>query len=437
MAISGRPISALYIHRSGVFGGASRSLLELIRAFPDGSVKPHLITQKGNVQGFFENAGASVITTPGISQFDNTEWGYYRGYRWVLLVREAWYSLFTVVGILRARRKWKNLDLVHINEITMALPVVLSKLILKKPVIVHCRSVQRRAANSLRNRMLVGIVKKYANRVIAIDETVRRSLPSNVDVEIVHNGYSPKPLNRSELGADQTTVQVASLPKSVVKIGMVGNLLEMKGPYDFLEAARRCHEKKSKAVFIIVGDNVRTVHGVKGFVLRKLGFNQDLRAGIAERIRTYGMEDCFHLLGFTADVQKVYETIDVLCFPSHLNAVGRPVIEAAFSRVPSIVSTDRALEDTMVHGQTGLCVPPGNVEALAEAIMFFCANPDRIKSMGEAAYRLALENFDIKKNAHKVLSIYRKSLEPAGCQEAGTWGGRAVDNAEDVDLESR
>ena len=413
MKESERPISVLYIHRSGVFGGASRSLLELIRAFPREAVEAHLITQKGNVASFFERAGASVISTPGISQFDNTEWGYYRGYRWLLLAREVWFSPFTIIGILKARKKWKNLDLVHVNEITMTLPIVLSKLILKKPVIVHWRSVQRGGTNSLRSRMLMKILKRYADRVIAIDETVRRSLPANVDAEIVHNGYSQEPLNRSEQKADNTSVKVASLPKEGVKIGMVGNLLEMKGPYDFLEAARRCYEKKSKAVFLIVGDNVRTVRGIRSFMLRKLGFAQDLRAEIEERIRRYGMEDRFHLLGFTANIQKIYEHIDVLCFPSHLNAVGRPVIEAAFSKVPSIVSTDRPADDTVIHGQTGICVPPRNVEALAEAMMFFCANPDEIKTMGEAAYHLALKNFDIKKNAHKVLNIYRESLGQA------------------------
>jgi glycosyltransferase involved in cell wall biosynthesis len=423
-----RPISVLYIHCSGVFGGASRSLLELIRTFPYGSVKAHLITQKGNVQGFFENAGAPVISTLGISQFDNTEWGYYRGYRWLLLARETWFSLFAVLGILRARRKWKNLDLVHVNEITMALPIILSKLILKKPVVVHCRSVQRRVTNSLRSRILVRILKRYTDRVIAIDETVSRSLPSDIKVEIVHNGYSPEPVGCPGENTEEAADAVASLPKEAVKIGMVGNLLEMKGPYDFLEAARLCSARKSKAVFIVVGDNVRTVRGMRSFMLRKWGFAHDLRAGMEERIRRYGMEDYFHLLGFTADIQKIYECIDVLCFPSHLNAVGRPVIEAAFNKVPSIVSIDRAADDTIIHGQTGICVPPGNVKALAEAMMFFCANPCEIKRMGEAAYHLALKNFDMKKSAYKVLNIYRESLGQVAYNKAGRWGYEEIES---------
>jgi glycosyltransferase involved in cell wall biosynthesis len=421
-----KSISVLYVHHCGVFGGASRSLLEMVRAFPKGSVQPHLITQKGNVQRFLESAGASVISTPGISQFDNTEWGYYRGYRWLLLARELAYSFFTLTGFLRARKKWKDLDLVHVNEITMVLPIILSKLILKKPVIVHCRSVQQSKKNNLRSKMVAGVLKKYADRIIAIDMTVRRSLPSSVNVNIVHNGYSQEPVIRLEREIDETAGKLESLPKDAVKICMVGNLLEMKGPYDFIEAARICFEKKPKAVFIVVGDNVRSVRGIKGFVIRKLGFAHDVKAGIEERIRRYGMEGCFYLLGFTADVERIYENIDVLCFPSHLNAVGRPVIEAAFFKIPSIVSTGRAAKDTIVHGQTGLCVPPQKPGALADAIMFFCSRPDEIKRMGEAAYRLALKNFDVRKNAQKVLDIYRERLAAADMPEHKTIASRPV-----------
>ena len=42
-------INVLYVHHCGIYGGASRSLFEAISNFPQGKVKPYLITQKGNV----------------------------------------------------------------------------------------------------------------------------------------------------------------------------------------------------------------------------------------------------------------------------------------------------------------------------------------------------------------------------------------------------
>jgi glycosyltransferase involved in cell wall biosynthesis len=131
---------------------------------------------------------------------------------------------------------------------------------------------------------------------------------------------------------------------------------------------------------------------------------------LRRHIEKYGLKDSVHLIAFTPDIDQVYRNIDVLCFPSHLNAVGRPVIEAAFWSVPSIVAMRDPQPDTMVHCETGLCIEPGDPRAIADAISFFCRNPFETARMGEAARRLALQNFDSGKNAARVLDIYLRAL---------------------------
>jgi glycosyltransferase involved in cell wall biosynthesis len=86
------------------------------------------------------------------------------------------------------------------------------------------------------------------------------------------------------------------------------------------------------------------------------------------------------------------------------------VFEAAFWKVPSIVAVRDPQPDTMVHRETGLCIEPGDPSAIAEAIAYFSRNPLEVARMGEAARRLALENFDSRKNAARVLEIYRRVL---------------------------
>src|SRR5262245_42206448 len=109
------PISVLYVHPVGTFGGASRSLLELVAGFPAGSVAPRLVTQRGSVVPVFEGQGMDIIQTAGISQFDHTRFGHYRGKRWLLLLREAYYLPFTLIALLRARFRWRDIDVVHVN----------------------------------------------------------------------------------------------------------------------------------------------------------------------------------------------------------------------------------------------------------------------------------------------------------------------------------
>ena len=93
-----------------------------------------------------------------------------------------------------------------------------------------------------------------------------------------------------------------------------------------------------------------------------------------------------------------------------MNAVGRPVIEASFYKVPSIVAITDPLDDTMIDDETGICIPKKKPQALAGAIEYFYSNQQEIDRMGQAAFQLALENFDSKQNAEKMLKIYQNCL---------------------------
>ena len=49
---------------------------------------------------------------------------------------------------------------------------------------------------------------------------------------------------------------------------------------------------------------------------------------------------------------------------------------------------------------------PSTQKQLANAIEYLHSRPEEVKRMGELAHELAMKNFDIKKNALKVLEIY-------------------------------
>ena len=59
-------------HRAAPFGGASRSLLELIQSFTAGAVQPRVLTRRGQFQEILAAAGVEVRGCDGVSQFDNT-----------------------------------------------------------------------------------------------------------------------------------------------------------------------------------------------------------------------------------------------------------------------------------------------------------------------------------------------------------------------------
>lgn len=395
-------ISVLYIHHAGTFGGASRSLLEMIKAFPANTVKAQAIVQRGSVAGIMEKMGLPHIQTRGISQFDNTRYGHYQGLRWLLLMRELFYAPFTLASIWRAKRIWKDIELIHINEVTLLLPIVAAKIIFGKPVVVHMRSVQN-DGKGLPSALVRFVLKHFSDRVVAIDLTVKNSARDLIH-EVVHNGFSPE----GTIGDEGGPNPLAHLPSDTLKVAMVGNVLPFKGSYEFVEAADICRRRGLKVDFVIVGGNVRRLSGPVGFLLKKLNFAQDVMGDIVRYVREHDLESRVHFFPVTSDIRPFYENIDVLCFPSHLDAVGRPVFEAAFSKVPSIVAIRNPLEDTFIDGQTGIRIDEKNPGALAGAIEYFCIHPEEIARMGNAACDLAMKNFDIRKNARRIVEIYNE-----------------------------
>jgi glycosyltransferase involved in cell wall biosynthesis len=251
------------------------------------------------------------------------------------------------------------------------------------------------------------LLRRYADAVVAIDETVRASLPADLKIDVVHNSFTPTA--SSEI--PQAVADLRSrFNEGSLRVGMVGNLLAMKGVYEFLEAARICVAKGLNVDFVLVGTNPRRLSGLKGFFLRYIGFAHNLEGDIERCVDTYGLGGRLHWPGFMSDVSSVYRSLDLLCFPSHLDAVGRPVIEAAWFGVPSIVALDRSSPDTFIDGKTGVAVPSRNPEALAAAISRLCERRDEVRRMGQAARALAERNFDSKKNACSILAVYERVL---------------------------
>jgi len=110
------------------------------------------------------------------------------------------------------------------------------------------------------------------------------------------------------------------------------------------------------------------------------------------------------------DIKYVYDRLDVLLFPSHFDAPGRPVFEAGFSSVPSVVAAENPTPDTFIPNETGLAIPARNPQALADAIAFLYDNPEERVRMGRNANELARQNFMPDTNAKKLLTIYKSIL---------------------------
>ena len=397
-------IKVLYIDGDGPFGGASRSLFEAIKSMPAGKVRPFFLGSEGTALNVYRQIAVEVCIARGLPKIDNTRYGFYRGMRWLILLREISYVPFMISALLEAKSRWKKFDLIHVNEFVYIIPGLIAKYLFRAPLVVHFRALARVSDSSIRTRFLNLIFANYVDAMIAIDGNVRRTLPDELPVKIINNSFNPVSTSNPE---KLFLEFFQSLKPSILRVGFVGNLHKAKGLFDIVDAAKLILDSGVAVQFIIVGGSTIRDTGFKAWALSMLGLSQNIRAKLLDRINSNFLSDNFFLMGPTMNIAHVYNNLDILLFPSHYDAPGRPVFEAGFSGIPSIVAVENPSPDTFVHGQTGLSIPARDSLSLAKAILFFAQNPSERKRMGQNAKKLALANFDTHTNSKKLLQAYK------------------------------
>ncbi len=386
----------LYINHVGNFAGTSRSLFELITAFPKGNVYPHLISPKGNFTDKIMDLKIPLIKTFGISQFDNTQYGYYRKLRWIILLREFFLFFVTVYVLSQAKKKWGEFDIIHINEMTMIPAIIISKLIFKKSkLFVHVRSKQRKK-NNVRLKLINYILKRYVDLIICIDQNVSSTIPKSLHKLVIHNGLNVKKIKFKQTIRNKFTV------------AMVGMMHKSKGCLNFIKAANICKKNGYDINFVFYGYEKFNPDKLINKILNIFNFQQDVSLEAKELIKYFKMETSFILKKFTTNLNEIYPNQNVLCFLSSFDSPGRPIFEAGFYKVPSLVSISNPMNDTFINNKTGIIVNGLNPRDIAKKILYLFDNPKERKKMGKEAFMLANKNFNASKNAKKILKKYKE-----------------------------
>ena len=399
----------LYINPIAEFSGACKSLAELARSEHLADVEPVVLCPKGSASDYFAANGMSVVTTGRLSQFDHTRHGRYRGVRWLVALRELLLYPGTVLAVAKAYRQIGPVSIIHVNEVTGILVARLAKRAWGCPVVMHIRAHMGEQGQGWRSRWLWNMMTRHVALGICIDDTVRATVPEiGSRVTVVHNSLQ---VGSADSRPSEAWARVlAAIPRGNVKVAIVGSLLRVKGVEEFVEAAIEICAQREDVTFLVVGGAVRKDGRVLGRVLEALGLAFDVEKHCRQRIRESGLEHRILLTGHMPDPREVFRSIDLLCFPSHYNAPGRPVLEAALFGVPSIVAVERPTPDTLQPGVTGLVVPAKDAPALARAVRQMLADPAARVRMGGAAQELARRHCNPDTNAGTVRQLYAELL---------------------------
>lgn len=169
----------------------------------------------------------------------------------------------------------------------------------------------------------------------------------------------------------------------------VGRLLKEKGINDYVNAAKIVKNKYPNTKFVVLG---ATDNSNFGSLTQK-----DINSLVQTNLIVYP--------GRVDNVNKWLEDSDVFVLPSYREGIPKSTQEAMAIGRPVITTDVPGCRETVIDGVNGFLVPKWNPQALAEKIIYFIENPDKIIQMGKESYKLAQERFDSHKVNERMLDV--------------------------------
>lgn len=182
-------------------------------------------------------------------------------------------------------------------------------------------------------------------------------------------------------------------------IGTVGRLVAVKDHETLLEALAVLARKVNRLQAVVVGD----------------GPLLDL---LARRRSELGLDGVVRFLRHRDDVEKVLGALDIFVLSSVSEGLPNTILEAMAAGLPVVATDVGGVGEMVVHGETGLLVPPGSPGRLSDALLGLVANPAARTRLGATARRRVQTQFGLHRMVSEYQSLYLNLVHASGLGHA-------------------
>ena len=204
-------------------------------------------------------------------------------------------------------------------------------------------------------------------------------------VKTIHNGIDVAGWPASKMDRQQKRLELR-LGAQELLIGAIGRLDAQKGHYVLLEALAKVR-KKYPAKLVIIGEGPK-------------------HAALEAQIKRLHLADAVWLLGERDDVTAWLSTIDVFALPSLWEGLPNALLEAMALGLPVVASAVDGVPEAVRDNETGLLVPPRQVEPLARRLAELCADPALRTRLVAQARAFVFEHFTLTRMIHQYEDAY-------------------------------
>jgi glycosyltransferase involved in cell wall biosynthesis len=219
------------------------------------------------------------------------------------------------------------------------------------------------------------------------------TIPRGVDLE----AFDPTNVPVTRVKAIRESLGLADDPRKILLLP--GRLTEWKGQLVAIEAlAMLASDERDKLVLVLAGDP----QGRNTYVAR-----------LEHAVVAHGLDRGVIMSEHITDMPAAYLASDIVLAPSvRPEAFGRVAAEASAMARPVIVADHGGGRETVIEGETGARVEPGNAQALAGAIRaLLSVGPLARDGMGRAGQAHVRQHFSKQGLQAATLGVYKTLLE--------------------------
>jgi glycosyltransferase involved in cell wall biosynthesis len=223
-----------------------------------------------------------------------------------------------------------------------------------------------------------------AARVIAVSEAVARELRAarvvnEKQIAVIPNGVDVARFNRARTESHHGLL-----------VGSIGEIRTLKRHDDFIRAAARIASQFPEAQFVLAG----TGEG---------------REQLEQLVVELGLSDKFRFLGWVEEAEKLLCEMDVFVSASETESFGLAIVEAMAAETAVVATATEGAQEVIEDQKTGLLVPIGAVDQIADAVVSLLADRDKREAIASRARQAANEKFSLTRMVDEIERIYLKS----------------------------
>lgn len=250
------------------------------------------------------------------------------------------------------------------------------------------------------------IPKKYSHRLlyrcashlvsgfIAVSDQVEQAMietigPIQNKITVIYNGVDVKRYGKP---VDKVTIRSQlGLEANARLIAVVATLREPKGHRYLIEAVAAIVPRHPDLHVLFIGDG-------------------ELKEELRAQVKRLNLDGHIHFLGSRSDVPELLAASDFFVLPSLWEGLPMALLEAMATGLPIVATEVSGTVQVVVPNETGILVPPGDVQRLAQAIEQLLSDPAQAQRMGAAARRRVEAEFSAQKQADEHMALYHRLL---------------------------